>query len=137
MKPLLRPSFQRASPAEYGVSSAERRRHGPGRDDDLQRTVSYRSTPGGNFASLSNYLQADYLGVCGESTRAICHQLRSRHRERAHSDVDEIIEAQTFAGRLVEEKHASKIACGWSPLNKSTATPKRWWKGRGSSLAVS
>jgi methylmalonyl-CoA mutase cobalamin-binding subunit len=68
-------------------------------------TVSYRSTPGGNFASLSNYLQADIWALRRKHTGHAINPVPVTENERI-PDVDEIIEAQTFAGRLVE--HASE-----------------------------
>ena len=68
-------------------------------------TVSYRSTPGGNFASLSNYLQADISALRRKHTGHAINPVPVTENERI-PDVDEIIEAQTFAGRLVE--HASE-----------------------------
>ena len=69
-------------------------------------TVSYRSTPGGNFASLSNYLQADIWALRRKHTGHAINPVPVTENERI-PDVDEIIEAQTFAGRLVE--HASEL----------------------------
>jgi methylmalonyl-CoA mutase cobalamin-binding subunit len=68
-------------------------------------TVSYRSTPGGNFASLSNYLQADIWALRRKHTGHAINPVPVTENERI-PDVDEIIEAQTFAARLVE--HASE-----------------------------
>jgi hypothetical protein len=68
-------------------------------------TVSYRSTPGGNFASLSNYLQADIWALRRQHTGHAINPVPVTENERI-PDVDEIIEAQTFACRLVE--HASE-----------------------------
>jgi methylmalonyl-CoA mutase cobalamin-binding subunit len=68
-------------------------------------TVSYRSTPGGNFASLSNYLQADIWALLRGHTGHAINPVPVTENERI-PDIDEIIEAQTFAGRLVE--HASE-----------------------------
>jgi methylmalonyl-CoA mutase cobalamin-binding subunit len=68
-------------------------------------TVSYRSTPGGNFASLSNYLQADIWALRRKHTGHAINPVPVTENKRI-PDVDEIIEAQTFAGRLVE--HASE-----------------------------
>jgi methylmalonyl-CoA mutase cobalamin-binding subunit len=68
-------------------------------------TVSYRSTPGGNFASLSNYLQADIWALRRKHTGHAINPVPVTENQRI-PDVDEIIEAQTFAGRLVE--HASE-----------------------------
>jgi methylmalonyl-CoA mutase cobalamin-binding subunit len=68
-------------------------------------TVSYRSTSGGNFASLSNYLQADIWALRRKHTGHAINPVPVTENERI-PDVEEIIEAQTFASRLVE--HASE-----------------------------
>jgi methylmalonyl-CoA mutase cobalamin-binding subunit len=68
-------------------------------------TVSYRSTPGGNFASLSSYLQADIWALRRKHTGHAINPVPVTENERI-PDVEEIIEAQIFAGRLVE--HASE-----------------------------
>ena len=67
-------------------------------------TVSYRSTPGGNFASLASYLQADIWALRRQHTGHAINPVPVTENERI-PDTDEIIEAQTFATRLVE--HAS------------------------------
>jgi methylmalonyl-CoA mutase cobalamin-binding subunit len=64
-------------------------------------TVSYRSTPTGNFASLSSYLQADIWALRREHTGHAINPVPVTENERI-PDVDQIIEAQTFATRLVE-----------------------------------
>jgi hypothetical protein len=68
-------------------------------------TISYRSTSGGNFASLSNYLQANIWALRRKHTGHAVNPVPVTENERI-PDIDEIIEAQTFAGRLVE--HASE-----------------------------
>ncbi|MCW6511493.1 hypothetical protein M8523_26290 [Hyphomicrobiales bacterium BP6-180914] len=67
-------------------------------------TVSYRSTAGGNFASLASYLQADIWALRRHNTGHAINPVPVSENERI-PDIDEIIEAQTFAARLVE--HAS------------------------------
>jgi len=68
-------------------------------------TVSYRSTAGGNFASLASYLQADIWALRRHHTGHAINPVPVSENERI-PDIDEIIEAQTFAARLVE--HASE-----------------------------
>lgn len=68
-------------------------------------TVSYKSTPAGNFASLSSYLQADIWSLCRRHSGHAINPVPVTENERI-PDTDEIIDAQTFAGRLVE--HASR-----------------------------
>jgi methylmalonyl-CoA mutase cobalamin-binding subunit len=67
-------------------------------------TVSYRSTAGGNFASLASYLQADIWALRRRHTGHAINPVPVSENERI-PDTDEIIEAQIFAARLVE--HAS------------------------------
>ena len=67
-------------------------------------TVSYRSTPDGNFASLASYLQADVWALCRHPTGHAINPVPVTENERI-PDTDEIIAAQIFAARLVE--HAS------------------------------
>ncbi|MCP5155762.1 MAG: cobalamin B12-binding domain-containing protein [Ectothiorhodospiraceae bacterium] len=72
-------------------------------------TVAYRSTQGGNFASLASYLLVD---VIGQRTRPTGHAVNAvpvTENERI-PDIDEVIDAQVFAGRLCE--HAGD----WSAL---------------------
>ena len=70
-------------------------------------TVSYRSSAGGNYASLASYLQADIWALRRQHTGHAINPVPVSENERI-PDVDEIIEAQTFAGRMVE--HASESA---------------------------
>ncbi len=67
-------------------------------------TVSYKSTPAGNFASLASYLQADIWSLCRRHSGHAINPVPVTENERI-PDTDEIIDAQIFAGRLVE--HAS------------------------------
>lgn len=68
-------------------------------------TVSYRSTAGGNFASLASYLQADIWALRRHHTGHAINPVPVSENERI-PDIEEIIEAQTFAARLVE--HATE-----------------------------
>src|ERR1700722_11749556 len=64
-------------------------------------TVSYRSTPRGNFASLSNYLQADIWALRRHHSGHAINPLPVSENERI-PDIEEIIDAQVFAARMVE-----------------------------------
>lgn len=68
-------------------------------------TVSYRSTAGGNFASLASYLQADVWALRRHHTGHAINPVPVSENERI-PDTDEIIDAQVFAARLVD--HASQ-----------------------------
>ena len=70
-------------------------------------TVSYRSTAAGNFASLASYLQADIWALRRKGTGHAVNPVPVTENERI-PDVDEIIDAQIFAGRLAE--HAATSA---------------------------
>lgn len=67
-------------------------------------TVSYRSTPAGNFASLASYLQADIWSLQRRASGHAINPVPVTENERI-PDTDEIIDAQVFAARMVE--HAS------------------------------
>jgi methylmalonyl-CoA mutase cobalamin-binding subunit len=67
-------------------------------------TVSYKSTPAGNFASLASYLQADIWSLRRQHSGHAINPVPVTENERI-PDTDEIVDAQMFAGRLVE--HAS------------------------------
>ena len=68
-------------------------------------TVSYRSSAGGNFASLASYLQADIWALRRHHTGHAINPVPVTENERI-PDTEEIIEAQIFAARLVE--HAAE-----------------------------
>ena len=61
--------------------------------------MSYRSTPAGNFASLASYLQADFRALRRQGTGHAVNPVPVTENERI-PDIDEIIDAQTFAARL-------------------------------------
>lgn len=69
-------------------------------------TVSYRSSPIGNFASLSNYLQADIWALTRQHTGHAINPVPVTENDRI-PDVEEIIDAQIFAAPLVEHAAAS------------------------------
>lgn len=66
-------------------------------------TVSYQSTPAGNYASLASYLLADILAVGRWPSGHAINPVPVTENQRI-PDVDEIIDAQTFAHRLT--RHA-------------------------------
>jgi methylmalonyl-CoA mutase cobalamin-binding subunit len=70
-------------------------------------TVSYRSTPAANYASLANYLQADVWALRRRPTGHAINPVPVTENERI-PDVDEIIDAQVFAARLIEQATASE-----------------------------
>lgn len=62
-------------------------------------TVAYRSTPAGNYASLASYLLADILAQGRWPSGHALNPVPVTENQRI-PDVDEIIDAQTFAHRL-------------------------------------
>ena len=69
-------------------------------------TVSYKSSPAGNFASLASYLQADIWALRRTGSGHAINPVPVTENERI-PDVDEIVDAQTFAARMVEHADAS------------------------------
>lgn len=70
-------------------------------------TVSYQSTPAGNYASLSSYLLADLLALSRWPSGHAVNPVPVTENQRI-PDVEEIIDAQTFAHRL--SQHAPYYA---------------------------
>jgi methylmalonyl-CoA mutase cobalamin-binding subunit len=64
-------------------------------------TVSYKSSPAGNFASLASYLQADIWALARIPTGHAINPVPVTENQRI-PDIDEIIDAQTFATRMAE-----------------------------------
>lgn len=62
-------------------------------------TVAYQSTPAGNYASLASYLMADVLALGRWPSGHAINPVPVTENQRI-PDVDEIIDAQTFAHRL-------------------------------------
>jgi methylmalonyl-CoA mutase cobalamin-binding subunit len=62
-------------------------------------TVSYKSTPAGNYASLASYLQADIWALRRAGSGHAINPVPVTENQRI-PDIDEIIDAQTFAARL-------------------------------------
>ncbi len=65
-------------------------------------TVSYQGTEAENYASLANYLTADVLGQQIKPTGHAINPVPVTENVRI-PDVDEIIAAQLFAGRMIEQ----------------------------------
>ncbi len=72
-------------------------------------TTAYRGAPAANFASLSNYLLIDAAGQVSQPTGHAINAVPVTENERI-PEIDEIIEAQLFAGRMAE------LAPGWLSL---------------------
>lgn len=72
-------------------------------------TVSYRGGPGANFASLASYLLTDIAGQTIKPTGHAINPVPITENIRI-PEIDEIIEAQMFAGRLKEHGR------GWSTI---------------------
>ncbi|AOF93841.1 B12 binding domain protein (plasmid) [Sinorhizobium sp. RAC02] len=62
-------------------------------------TVAYQSTPAGNYASLASYLLADILALGRWPAGHAINPVPVTENQRI-PDIDEIIDAQTFAHRL-------------------------------------
>lgn len=79
-------------------------------------TVSYKSTPAGNYASLASYLQADIWALGRLHTGHAVNPVPVTENERI-PDVDEIIDAQTFAARLAEQAGAAGALVDFAPVD--------------------
>lgn len=69
-------------------------------------TVSYKSGPAGNFASLASYLQADIWALSRQHTGHAINPVPVTENQRI-PDTEEIIDAQTFASRMAEHAIAT------------------------------
>ena len=65
-------------------------------------TVSYRGGEGANYASLAGYLMADVVGQRMRPSGHAVNAIPVRENERI-PDIEEVIEAQLFAGRMIEQ----------------------------------
>ncbi|WP_066469531.1 cobalamin-dependent protein [Bosea sp. WAO] len=83
-------------------------------------TVSYKSTAAGNFASLASYLQADIWSLRRQHSGHAINPVPVTENERI-PDTDEIIDAQTFAGKLVEHASASLGLIDLAPVDAMAA----------------
>ncbi len=79
-------------------------------------TVSYRSTPAGNFASLASYLQADIWALRRHPSGHAINPVPVTENERI-PDPEEIIDAQVFAHRLVEHASVSLPLIDLAPVD--------------------
>lgn len=79
-------------------------------------TISYRGTPAGNFASLANYLQADIWALLRHPSGHAINPVPVTENERI-PDIDEIVEAQLFAHRLVQHATASADLVDPAPVD--------------------
>lgn len=102
--PLARMAFQRAL-AEEGAS--------PG-TMVYGNTTSYRGEPAQNWASLASYLLVDALGQRLTPSGHAINPVPVTENERI-PEIDEVIEAQLFAGRLIRQ------SAGWPGLIDSEA----------------
>lgn len=97
--PLARLAFQQAL-AEVGAS--------PG-TMIYGNTTAYRGQAGANFASLSNYLLIDAVGQILRPTGHAINAVPVTENSRI-PEIDEVIEAQLFAGRM------AALAPGWTGM---------------------
>jgi len=84
-------------------------------------TVSYKSTPAGNFASLASYLQADIWSLQRQPSGHAINPVPVTENERI-PDTDEIVDAQVFAGKLVEHASASLGLIDLAPVDAMAAS---------------
>lgn len=78
-------------------------------------TVSYQSSPAGNYASLANYLLADIMALRRWPTGHAVNPVPVTENSRI-PDIDEIIDAQTFATRLREHAHFHETLVEWKKV---------------------
>lgn len=83
-------------------------------------TVSYRSTAAGNFASLASYLQADIWSLARRHTGHAVNPVPVTENERI-PDVDEIVDAQLFAGRMADHATGSASLVDTGKVNALAA----------------
>jgi methylmalonyl-CoA mutase cobalamin-binding subunit len=84
-------------------------------------TVSYKSTPAGNFASLASYLQADIWALRRRATGHAINPVPVTENERI-PDTDEIVDAQTFAARLVDHALVSYNLIDFAEVDATAAS---------------
>ncbi|GLS87165.1 hypothetical protein GCM10010873_21390 [Cypionkella aquatica] len=89
--PLARLAFQQALAAEGAAPGTM----------IYGNTTSYRGTPAQNWAALSAYLMVDALGQQRAPSGHAINPVPLTENQRI-PEVDEVIEAQLFAGRLIE-----------------------------------
>lgn len=108
--PLARMAFQRAL-AEEGAS--------PG-SMVYGNTTSYRGSPAQNWASLASYLMVDALGQRLTPSGHAINPVPVTENTRI-PDVDEVIDAQVFAGRLIEQSAGYPAMIAEEPVAALTA----------------
>lgn len=97
--PLSRLAFQQALAAENAVPGTM----------IYGNTTSYRGTPAQNWAALSAYLLVDALGQRLAPTGHAINPVPVTENQRI-PEIEEVIEAQLFAGRLIEQ------SATWQPM---------------------
>ena len=80
-------------------------------------TVAYKGTPAENFASLASYLTADILGQKHCATGHAINPVPVTENQRI-PDIDEIIDAQLFAGRMAEHAEDYGGLVEFEPANE-------------------
>jgi len=78
-------------------------------------TVSYQSTEAGNYASLANYLLADIVAQSRWPSGHAINPVPVTENQRI-PDVQEIIDAQTFAHRLTAHAPAYEALIDWAQV---------------------
>ncbi len=78
-------------------------------------TVSYQSTEAGNYASLANYLLADIVAQRRWPSGHAINPVPVTENQRI-PDVQEIIDAQTFAHRLADHAPAYEALIDWAQV---------------------
>ena len=106
--PLARMAFQRAL-AEEGAA--------PG-TMVYGNTTSYRGSPAQNWASLASYLMVDALGQRLTPSGHAINPVPVTENERI-PEIDEVIAAQLFSGRLIEQ------SAGWPGLIDEEAVARQ------------
>lgn len=109
--PLARMAFQRAL-AEEGAS--------PG-TMVYGNTTSYRGRPAQNWASLASYLMVDVLGQRLTPSGHAVNPVPVTENERI-PEIEEVIEAQLFAGRLIEQSAAWPVLIDGEAVARLTGT---------------
>ena len=80
-------------------------------------TVAYQSTPAGNYASLASYLLADILALGRWPAGHAINPVPVTENQRI-PDIDEIIDAQTFAHRLTLQAPFYDPVFDWAQVER-------------------
>lgn len=83
-------------------------------------TTSYRGGPAQNYAALGAYLSADIHGQALFPSGHAVNPAPVTENQRI-PDIDEIIDAQLFAGRLIERQQGAEAMINPEPLTKMAA----------------